>query len=226
MESQAKAAQDAATGQTKALLEAAAAQGKSMQDASAAFESGLQRMREASLQLVKDVEANASAGQSLLVDGITSAQNKLVEEITALQRQTLGEAAKSLEAQGQLGLEVAGKVADLADQLRQGSKDMSELSHVSNINQTEMQASVAMLNSGLSSILDRLEKQADAGDGYQSLLADLGRTLSSFQERAGEVLVENAMKTQEILMEVLHQQEGRGSRAEGQTSESSLASVT
>ena len=75
------------------------------------------------------------------------------------------------------------------------------------INQTEMQAGVAMLNTGLSSILDRLEKQADAGDGYQSLLAELGRTLASFQERAGEVLVENAMKTQEILMEVLNQAE-------------------
>ncbi|MEO6097439.1 MAG: hypothetical protein ABIW76_18030, partial [Fibrobacteria bacterium] len=59
------------------------------------------------------------------------------------------------------------------------------------------------------------------------------RTLASFQERAGEVLVENAMKTQEILMEVLHQQEGRPGRdgdrdngrgVEGQTE--ALASVS
>ncbi|MDB5049260.1 MAG: hypothetical protein JWO30_2331 [Fibrobacteres bacterium] len=227
MESQAKLAQDASAGQTKALQEASAIQNKSMKDAAVAFEDGLQRVREASLQLVRDVEAKASAGQAAVVDAISAGQARLVEEISGLQRQTLGDAAKSLEAQGQLGLEVAGKVSDLAEQLRQGSKDMAELAHVSTINQTEMQASVAMLNTGLSSILDRLEKQADAGDGYQSLLAELGKTLSSFQERAGEVLVENAMKTQEILMEVLNQQEGRAARAsaQGEASEQALASV-
>ncbi|HKP95490.1 MAG TPA: hypothetical protein VJ385_07020 [Fibrobacteria bacterium] len=227
MESQARIAQEVSEGQAKALQEAAAQQIKAGKDAAAAFEDGLRRAREASLQLVRDVEANAGAGHEALMEGISFAQNKLIGELSALQRQSLADAARTLEAQGQLGLEVAGKVSDLAEQLRQGSKDMAELAHVSTINQTEMQAGVAMLNAGLSSILGRLEKQADAGDGYQSLLAELGRTLSSFQERAGEVLVENAMKTQEILMEVLQGRENRGSRAsaEGEASEQTLASV-
>lgn len=211
MESQAKDSQNALAGQTKALQEAAANQAKTMKDAAAAFEDGLQRMREASLKLVLQVEEKAATGQAGLAETISAGQSRLVGEISGLQRQVLGEAAKTLEAQGQLGLEVAGKVSELAEQMRQGSQDARELAHLSQINQTEMQASVAMLNSGLSSILDRLEKQADAGDGYQTLLAELGRTLASFQERAGEVLVENAMKTQEILMEVLHAQEGRDS---------------
>jgi hypothetical protein len=227
MENQARIAHEAAATQTKALQEAAAGQTQAMKTSAAAFEDGLKRVRESSLQLLKDVEANASAGQAALVEGISAAQAKLVEEVSSLQRQTLGETAKTLEAQSQLGLEVAGKVSELAEQMRQGSKDMAELSHVSAINQTEMQASVAMLNAGLSSILDRLEKQAEAGDGYQALVSELGKTLATFQERAGEVLVENAMKTQEILMEVLQQQENSGSRdaAEGQASEPSLASV-
>lgn len=229
MEGQARIAQDAAAAQAKVLQEAAANQAKAMKDSAAAFEAGMERMRETSLRLVSDVEAKAAAGQSQLVEAVSAGQARLVEEISGLQSRTLGEAAKSLEAQGQLGLEVAVKVSDLADAMRQGSKDVAELSHVAQINQTEMQAGVAMLNSGLSSILDRLEKQADAGDGYQTLLAELGRTLASFQERAGEVLVENAMKTQEILMEVLNQQEGRGPRsAEGAdaASEQNLATVS
>ncbi|MDB5102796.1 MAG: hypothetical protein JWP91_485 [Fibrobacteres bacterium] len=238
LEGQAKVVKDASAEQARTLQEAAANQAKAMKDAAAAFEAGLERMRETSLRLVGDVDAKAtegqarliesiSAGQTRLVEEISAGQNRLVEEISGLQRQTLGEAAKSLEAQGQLGLEVAGKVSELADSMRQGSKDLGELAHVSQINQTEMQAGVAMLNSGLSSILDRLEKQADAGDGYQTLLAELGRTLASFQERAGEVLVENAMKTQEILMEVLHHQEVRGgsSGESNQSPEQALASV-
>jgi hypothetical protein len=229
MEGQAKIAQESATAQAKTLQGAADAQAKAMRDASAAFEAGLESLRESSLRLIADVEAKAVAANAGLVEHITAGQTRLVEEISGLQRQTLGDAAKSLDAQGQLGLEVAGKVSDLADALRQGSRDLAELAHVSQINQTEMQAGVAMLNTGLSSILDRLEKQADAGDGYQALLAELGRTLASFQERAGEVLVENAMKTQEILMEVLHQQEGSSGRDNGRGVEGqseALASVS
>jgi hypothetical protein len=228
LETQAQLAQKASADQARLLQDAAAGQGQSMQDAAAAFASGLERARESSLQLVRDIQEKVGADQVALVEAVSQGQSRLVEEITGLQRETMGEAAKSLDAQGQLGLEVAVKVTDLAEQLRQGSKDMAELAHVATINQTEMQASVAMLNTGLSSILDRLEKQADAGDGYQTLLAELGRALSSFQDRAGEVLVESAMKTQEILMEVLSHQEGRPARSgeeAGQASESALAAV-
>ena len=197
-----------------AILEEAlagfAGQGESMREAASTFEDGLRRMREASLKLVEDMEAKAAVGHDKLAETLAQGQSRLVEEVSGLQRQVLGEAGKTLEAQGQIALEVAGKVSELADQLQQGSRGLQELAHVSQINQTEMQAGVAMLNAGLTSILERLEKQADAGDGYQSLLGDLGRTLASFQERSAEVLVENALKTQEILMEVLLQQERRG----------------
>ncbi|MEO7427659.1 MAG: hypothetical protein ABI036_20920 [Fibrobacteria bacterium] len=226
LETQAKLAQEAAADQARQLQAAAANQGKTMQDAAAAFADGLERARETSARMILEAQAKADTVQATLVEAVSQGQARLVEEISGLQRTSLGDAAKSLEAQGQLGLEVAVKVSDLAEQLRQGSKDMAELAHFSTVNQTEMQASVAMLNTGLSSILDRLEKQADAGDGYQTLLAELGRTLSSFQERAGEVLVENAMKTQEILMEVLNHQEGRAApSSSGQDSETTLAGV-
>lgn len=190
-----------AEGQSEILDRALAgleAQSRTMTDASASFEDGLERMREASLQLIKDVESKSTEGQT-----------RLVEEISKAQRDSLGEAAKTLEAQGQIGLEVAGKVTDLADQMNQGSKNFQELAHLSQINQVEMQASVGMLNSGLTSILERLEKQAEAGDGYQTFLSELARALATFQERASEVLIENAMKTQEILMEVLSHTERR-----------------
>lgn len=209
--------QDTQSAAQNAILERALSgiegQSKSMSGAAASFEDGLKRMNEASLKLIGDMESRSAAGQERLAKALAEGQGRLVEEVSSLQSRVLGEAGKTLEAQGQIALDVAGKVSDLAGQMQLGSKGLQELAHVAQVNQAEMQASVAMLNAGLSSILERLEKQADAGDGYQSMLGDLGRTLASFQDRAAEVLVENAMKTQEILMEVLLQQERAGAPA-------------
>jgi hypothetical protein len=184
---------------------------EAMGQAASVFEEGLGRIREASAALIRDVQEKSDAGRA-----------ELIEEFTAAQRSALSEASRLLEAQGQLGLDVAGKVSELAAGVTQGSRDLQELAHLSQANQAEMQASVAMLNTGLSSILERLESQARAGEGYQEFLADLGRSLASFQERAAETLVENAMKTQEILMEVLGRADGNG---RGESAQAALPSA-
>lgn len=189
---------------------------KAMQGAAAVFEDGLGRIREASSALIRDVAEKSDAGRAALI-----------EEFSAVQRNTLAEASRLLEAQGRLGLEVSGKVSDLAAGLGRGSQDLRELAHLCQVNQAEMQAGVAMLNEGLGAILARLESQAKAGEGYQDFLADLGRALASFQERAAETLVENAMKTQEILMEVLaHAERKGGSGSPSPRAESEVASLT
>ena len=175
-----------------------------MRGAAATFEDGLGRIREASVDLIRDVQEKGEAGREALV-----------AEFSLAQKNALAEAARLLEAQGQLGLEVAGKVSELAQGVQRGGQEVQELAHLSQINQAEMQAGVAMLNTGLSSILERLENQAKAGEGYQTFLADLARALSAFQERAAETLTENALKTQEILMEVLVQAEGKAGAAGG-----------
>jgi hypothetical protein len=208
VESQARAAQDAVAGQVKALQAAAAEQTQSLRAASAEQIKSLQTafaQQSEAAQAAADAQVQALGAAAA---GFASGLSELKDTSLALVRDVEAKASSTLEAQSQLSLEVAGKVSELADRMRQGSQDVAELAHVAQINQTEMQAGVAMLNAGLSSILERLEKQAAAGDGYQSLLAELGKTLSDFQERSAEVLVDNAMKTQEILMEVLRVQEG------------------
>jgi hypothetical protein len=243
VETQAKAAQESVAGQVKALQAAAAEQSKSLQTATAEQSKTLQS---ATSELTKSLQSVA-AEQTKALQAAVAEQAKASQAAAADQARTLRESADAfaagiaalkdttlqlvqdveakasatLEAQSQLGLEVAGKVSDLADRMNQGSQNVAELAHIAQVNQTEMQAGVAMLNSGLSSILDRLETQAAAGDGYQSLLAELGKTLADFQERSAEILVENALKTQEILMEVLRHQDGREL-----SGESKLAAVT
>lgn len=231
VEAQARSAQEAVAGQVKALQAAAAEQSQALRAAASEQTKALQAATTGQTQALQTATAEqinslqsafaeqAKSGQAASdtqVKALHSAVESFVDGLGELKETSLrlvteveAKASASLEAQSQLGLEVAGKVSDLADRMRQGSQEVAELAHVAQINQTEMQAGVAMLNSGLSSILDRLERQASAGDGYQSLLAELGKTLADFQERSAEVLIENALKTQEILMEVLRHQEGR-----------------
>jgi hypothetical protein len=221
VETQAKAAQEAVAGQVKALQAAAAEQTQAIRTAAA---DQIKTLQAALAEQAKAAQAAAETQAQALrsaAEAFTGGLQELEETSLGLVRDVEAKASASLEAQSQLSLEVAGKVSELADRMRQGSQDVAELAHVAQINQTEMQAGVAMLNAGLSSILERLEKQAAAGDGYQALLAELGKTLADFQERSAEVLVENALKTQEILMEVLRNQEGRA----GAASESALAAA-
>lgn len=194
-----------------ALVKSLESQVESLQGAAAAFEDGLGKIREASASLIRDVQETSDAGRAVLI-----------EEFSSAQKQALSEASRLLEAQGQIGLETASKVSDLAAGLGQGSRDLQELAHLSQVNQAEMQAAVGMLNAGLASVLERLDSQAKAGEGYEHFLADLGRALATFQERAAETLVENALKTQEILMEVLARSEGKA----GNRPEAEVASLT
>jgi hypothetical protein len=193
------------------LVKSLESQVQSMQGAAAVFEEGLGKIREASASLIKDMQETGDSGRAVLIGEFSSAQ-----------KQSLSEASRLLEAQGQIGLETASKVSDLAAGLGQGSRDLQELAHLSQINQAEMQAAVGMLNAGLASVLERLDGQAKAGEGYGHFLADLGRALATFQERAAETLVENALKTQEILMEVLARSEGKA----GTRPEAEVASLT
>ena len=187
-------------------------------DALIAKVEGLQASQAGSHAKVLDQALAGLNSQSRTMNEATAAfaegQARLIQELSKAQGQALGEAGKMLEAQGKMGLDMAGKVSGLADQMDRGTKDFQELAHLAQVNQVEMQAGVGMLNSGLATILERLEKQASAGDGYQNFLSELARALATFQERASEVLIENAMKTQEILMEVLgHTERKRSSEA-------------
>ncbi len=186
---------------------------QSFVEQSQALGQNLSASAQALLIKVESLQVEQNKVQAEMLAELSQGQSQLLSEISSAQNLSRQEAEKNLEAQGQIGLEIAGKVSELADQMGRGSKDLQELANLSQINQVEMQATVGMLNTGLASILERLEKQADAGDGYQTFLSELARALATFQERASDVLIENAMKTQEILMEVLVQNENRPNNA-------------
>ena len=162
-----------------------------------------EEMRASWTSNVAQTEAAWDRRAQSLQEQAAEAEAALTRELGEARKLAFADATRILDVQGQSSLELEAKSAKLAEQSLQSSHDLKEIAHLSRVNQTEMQAGVGMLNAGLASLLERLERQSEVGHEQQALLAELGRGLSAFEQRAAEILVENAMKTQEILMDVL-----------------------
>lgn len=79
------------------------------------------------------------------------------------------------------------------------------------VNQSELSANLEMLRAGLETILEKLSGDTAERDEEENFIEHLNQSLEAFHERASEVLMENAVKTQEILLEVLEQTQRPGS---------------
>ncbi len=205
----------ALTAEFTALASASSSAGEQLQQAWSDKAAELQsewedKMQKMQVGLVAAVTAESAKLGSTISEG-TEAFLSRVEGLQSTQVEIQGEALEKvmagIELQSQSDQKVTERISDLTELMSLGTKDFQELAQLAQVNQVEMQAGVGMLNVGLSTILERLEKQANAGDGYQNFMSDLSRALASFQKGASDVLIENAMKTQEILMEVLSQAE-------------------
>ena len=80
-----------------------------------------------------------------------------------------------------------------------------ETAELMRVNQSELSANLEMLRAGLETILEKLSGDTAEREDEESFVEHLNQSLEAFHERASEVLMENAVKTQEILLEVLEQ---------------------
>jgi hypothetical protein len=73
------------------------------------------------------------------------------------------------------------------------------------INQSEFQASLDLFRHGVEALLEKFTGGSAEQESQRTFIDQLHATLEAFSEKTSEVLVENAMRTQEILLEVLEQ---------------------
>lgn len=85
------------------------------------------------------------------------------------------------------------------------ASNISEAASLMRVNQSEFSATLEMFRQGTELILEKLSGNTEEQQNEQNFLEQLQLSLESFQDRAGEILVENALKTQEILLEILEQ---------------------
>lgn len=84
-------------------------------------------------------------------------------------------------------------------------ENLSEAAKLMHVNQSELAANLEMFGKGVEAVLAKLTGDLPERENEQNFIEQLNSALASFQERSGEILLENAVKTQEILLEILNQ---------------------
>lgn len=84
-------------------------------------------------------------------------------------------------------------------------ENLSEAAKLMHVNQSELAANLEMFGKGVEAVLAKLSGDMPERENEQNFIEQLNSALASFQERSGEILLENAVKTQEILLEILNQ---------------------
>ncbi|MGL1901835.1 MAG: hypothetical protein OCC49_06850 [Fibrobacterales bacterium] len=129
--------------------------------------------------------------------------------------ETLAQAAKvNFEIQEKLGKELETQYSEQMSSLMNFTENISEGGNLMKINQVEFQASLEMFTIGVESLIEHISSSESETDDQNSFYEKLESTLEAFHEKASEVLVENALKTQEILIEVLEQVKLQGESLE------------
>ncbi len=167
--------------------------------ASNAIQTTARETIEASQAVAQDSRAFAAEVQAqALAAGQASVEN---------QAKVMEDARRLLDTQTNLHLEMAQKSEAVTSGLEQTTQRFSALIEAMEANQHEMQAGVSMLNAGLASLLEKLEARTDEKDAGRETLDELREMLGVFHEKSSEILLENSLKTREVLMQALVQSE-------------------
>lgn len=142
----------------------------------------------------KDLEATLAASTGRLVQ-------ELAPNLEVLARSS----AELMQAQRNM-LESTGKrLGDEHEQAESLRRDLADAGTLMRVNQSEFQASLEMFRNGVEALLEKFTGGSAEQESQRNFLEQLQASLEAFHEKASEVLVENALRTQEILLEVLEQ---------------------
>lgn len=162
---------------------------------------GVDLLRTLSSQMTEKVQEESSTFSSVvqkefntLIDKMGVEFSKVTESSSAL-----------LEAQKRLVTDVESRTTKELEGADVLAQNISEAATLMRVNQSELAANLEVLHHGLETIVEKLSGDTAERDDEHNFMEQLQASLQAFHERASEVLMENAVKTQEILLEVLEQ---------------------
>lgn len=162
---------------------------------------GLSTLRDVAEQVaVKALDESANLSSTFATQ-----IEKLSTEVQSSFGQLAGASKELVEAQGRLLTEMENRIAQEKEAAAGFSGDLGEAATLMRINQSEFQASLEMFRMGVEHILEKFTGNSAEQESQRNFIEQLHASLEAFHEKASEVLVENAMRTQEILLEVLEQ---------------------
>lgn len=162
---------------------------------------GLETLKSVALQVAE----KAQAGSAELSQSVSEKLSALSNDILGAFQKLSETSATLLEAQKALTESIDNRVVKEKDAADALGGNIVETAQLMRVNQSELSANLEMLRSGLETILEKLSGDTAEQVEEENFLEHLNQSLEAFHERASEVLMENAVKTQEILLEVLEQ---------------------
>ena len=162
---------------------------------------GLETLKNVALQVAE----KAQAGSAELSQSVAEKLSALSTDILAAFQKRSDTSAVLLEAQKALTESIDNRVVKEKEATDALGGNIVETAELMRVNQSELSANLEMLRAGLETILEKLSGDTAEHEDEENFVEHLNQSLEAFHERASEVLMENAVKTQEILLEVLEQ---------------------
>ncbi len=162
---------------------------------------GLETLKNVALQVAE----KAQAGSAELSQSVAEKLGTLSTDILSAFQKLSDTSAVLLEAQKALTESIDNRVIKEKEATDALGGNIVETAELMRVNQSELSANLEMLRSALETILEKLSGDTSEHEDEENFVERLNQSLEAFHERASEVLMENAVKTQEILLEVLEQ---------------------
>ena len=162
---------------------------------------GLETLKNVALQVAE----KAQAGSAELSGAVAERLSTLSNDILAAFQKLSDSSAVLLEAQKSLTESIDSRVVKEKEATDALGGNIVETAELMRVNQSELSANLEMLRSALETILEKLSGDTAEHEEEDNFVEHLNQSLEAFHERASEVLMENAVKTQEILLEVMEQ---------------------
>ena len=162
---------------------------------------GLEALKTVALSVAE----KAQAGSAELSQNVSEKLSAFTSDILAAFQKLSDTTAVLLQAQKSLTESIDNRVVKEKEATDALGTNIVQTAELMRVNQSELSANLEMLRAGLETILEKLSGDTEEREEEDNFVEHLNQSLEAFHERASEVLMENAVKTQEILLEVMEQ---------------------
>lgn len=161
------------------------------------------------LEILRTVAEEVAAKANSSTVGLSDSVSREIESLSQKVQASFSELARSSESlvtsQQSLVSGIDSRIARESESADALSSNVAEAARLMRVNQSELSANLEMFGKGIETVLSKLSGDIPERENEQNFIERLNSALQSFEERSGEVLLENALKTQEILLEILDQ---------------------
>lgn len=162
---------------------------------------GLDALRSIAAQITDKAQTDSSAFSATVATEFGAFAEKIQTAFGTL----TSSSSTLVESQQRLITDVESRTMKELEAAEVLAENISEAATLMRVNQSEFAANLEILRHGLETIIEKLSGDTAEHEEENNFMEQLQASLQAFHERASEVLMENAVKTQEILLEVLEQ---------------------